>query len=68
MNLKEVEMSVWTQFNREKPKIKLNHLISEYIVRELGSYLTDFFSYKSRIGTQRTRLIKDKLSELGKKN
>lgn len=60
-------MITWTTYTNATPTIKLNDLISRYIIKEFGSCLTSFFSYDTKKRPQRTTLIKDTLSVLGDK-
>lgn len=57
-------MTLWEKYTSKKTKVRLTNLISKYIIKELGRNLTDFFRYDT---PQRTRLIKDTLSILGKR-
>ncbi|HWZ21618.1 MAG TPA: hypothetical protein VNW06_03130 [Cytophagaceae bacterium] len=58
-------MTNWTTYTSEKPKVKLNNIISKYIIEEIGCSLTKFFSYDIKKRPQRTRLIKETLTNLG---
>ncbi|NCC99696.1 MAG: hypothetical protein EOL95_08380 [Bacteroidia bacterium] len=58
-------MTNWITYTGDNLNIKLNDLISKYIVEEIGSCLSTFFNFDTKKRPQRTTLIKDKLSKLG---
>ena len=61
-------MPTWEKYSPDKKiKIKIKDRTARLILNELGELLSDFHSYSDLVRPQRTRLIKDRLSLLGKR-
>jgi hypothetical protein len=59
-------MTTWTEYKSGQKVSSVTDGIGKTIIKELGENLLDFFSFKNKARPQQTRLIKDKLSLLGR--
>lgn len=57
----------WIQFSSTK-KLKVSNLLSKLIIREIGELAQEYYGFTGKaIRPRQTRLIKDRLSHLGRK-
>ena len=60
-------MAKWTEYSESK-KILVTDKISKIIIKEFGELKNDFFLFEGKVRRPQTRIIKDRLSHLGKKS